>query len=202
MIWQYGYKEYSSKILLPRDSHSVSDGDTVGAKKSIRLANFKILTIINKMKNRVIILLFLILNFGCNSQPKKKDKPINKEEVVHLKDTVKIRGKSILILLPDSLRFLSYVNSGQEWIYEVDSDFGFGFSKALDSLNIEGINEEITVKRYVEIIDCKGCPFTVDRDTINYGYILTKPSGEIEIDKNVFGAEYYIQSFENYFKKK
>ena len=40
------------------------------------------------MKNRVIILLLLILNFGCNSQPKKKDKPINKDEVVHLKDTV------------------------------------------------------------------------------------------------------------------
>ncbi|MFN8428509.1 MAG: hypothetical protein U0V04_00885 [Spirosomataceae bacterium] len=32
MIQQYGYKEYSSKILLHRGSHSVPDGDTVGTK--------------------------------------------------------------------------------------------------------------------------------------------------------------------------
>lgn len=123
------------------------------------------------------------------------------QQYTHLKDTVKIKGKSILILRPDSLRFQSYLDSGKEWIYEVDSDFGFGVSRALDSINIEGVFESVTDKRYVKIENCLNCPLIVDRDTIDYGFILTKPNRAIVIDQNVYGAEYYIKKFENYFEK-
>ena len=106
-----------------------------------------------------------------------------------------------MILRPDSLRFQSYLDSGKEWIYEVDSDFGFGFSIALDSLSFDGVTEEVTEKRYVKIIECKGCPLIIDRDTIDYGFILTQPNKKIEIDNNVFPSEYFIERFEEYFKK-
>ena len=138
-------------------------------------------------------------------QSQKAESEIKKEESQefhHLKDTIKISGKTILFLRPDSLRFQSYLNSGEEWIYEVDSDFGFGVSTALDSLNFDEVIEEVTEKRFIKIVECKGCPKLIDRDTIDYGYILSRPDKEIEIQANtVFGAEYYIQSFENYFNE-
>lgn len=119
----------------------------------------------------------------------------------HLKDTMKICGNTILILRPDSLRFQSYLDSGEEWIYEVDSDFGFGFSKALDSINYNGVYEEVTEKRYIKIYDCKECPLLIDRDSINYGFILVKTNGVVKIDNKVFTSEYYIDQFEKYFKE-
>ncbi|WP_157490929.1 hypothetical protein [Maribacter dokdonensis] len=161
------------------------------------------------------LILVIILSFsGCKPEPKKLDQITveNKmqsdngiediQEFTHLKDTIEISGKAILILRPDSLRFQSYLDSGKEWIYEVDSDFGFGFSTALDSLNFDEVIEEVTEKRFVKIVECKGCPKLIDRDTIDYGYILTRPETEIEIQGNsVFGSEYYIQKFEKYFKE-
>ena len=156
------------------------------------------------------MLIFLITS--CQSEKKKNESGTDSQQTVseieekeiqeftHLKDTINISGKTILILRPDSLRFQSYLNSGKEWIYEVDSDFGFGFSMALDSLNLDGVIEEVTDKRYVKIIECTGCPLIIDRDTIDYGFILTRPNKEIEIDNNVFPSEYFIAEFEEYFK--
>tara|TARA_R100000789_G_C3014649_1_gene152134 strand:+ start:1621 stop:2118 length:498 start_codon:yes stop_codon:yes gene_type:complete len=164
------------------------------------------------MKKSTLIFFLTLILIGCKSEPKKNvdltesqksESEIGQkdsQEFVHLKDTIKISGKTILILRPDSLRFQSYLDSGKEWIYEVDSDFGFGFSTALDSLDLDGVIEEVTEKRYVNILDCKGCPMLVDRDTIDYGFILTKPNSGIDIDNNVFSSEYYIQEFQNYFK--
>ena len=163
-------------------------------------------------KSNLIFFLTLIL-ISCKSEPKKNvdltesqksESEIGQkdsQEFVHLKDTIKISGKTILILRPDSLRFQSYLDSGKEWIYEVDSDFGFGFSTALDSLNFDVVTEDVTEKRYVKIIECKGCPLIIDRDTIDYGFILTQPNKKIEIDNNVFTSEYFIERFEEYFKK-
>ena len=165
------------------------------------------------MKNLTLIFLQILILIGCKSEPKKIENVTesqkseseigqkDSQEFVHLIDTIKISGKTILILRPDSLRFQSYLDSGKEWIYEVDSDFGFGFSIALDSLNFDGVTEEVTEKRYVKIIECKGCPLIIDRDTIDYGFILTQPNKKIEIDNNVFPSEYFIERFEKYFKK-
>ncbi len=157
----------------------------------------------------IIILLF----YGCNSDLKNhkensdiletdlKSDTIKSQLPTHLKDTVKISGNTILILRPDSLRFQSYLDAGKEWIYEVDSDFGFGFSIALDSVNINGVNEDVTDKRFVKILGCKDCPILIDRDTIDYGFILVKTNESIRIDNSVFSSEYYIQEFEQYFNR-
>lgn len=165
------------------------------------------------MKNLTLITLAIFLIYACKSDIKNADEKINTLEVesntdqlktqkfTHLKDTIKIKGNTILILRPDSLRFHSYLNSGKEWIYEVDSDFGFGFSTALESINYNGVYEDVTDKRFVIIYDCKGCPLLIDRDTIDYGFILTKRKGVIKIDNKIFPSEYYIDQFEKYFNE-
>ena len=165
------------------------------------------------MKNLTLIALSIFLIYGCKSDMKNADEKINISEIepntdqlktqklTHLKDTINLKGSTILILRPDSLRFQSYLNSGKEWIYEGDSDFGFGFSTALDSINYKGVYEDITDKRFVKIYDCKGCPLLIDRDSIDYGFILTKRNRVIKIDNKVFPSEYYIDQFEKYFNE-
>lgn len=117
-----------------------------------------------------------------------------------LKDSIRIRGNSILILIPDSLRFNSYVEDGYEGIYEVDSDFGFGVSGALDSFNLKNVNEQVTDKRFIQIEDCNGCPLVIDRDTIDYGIILTGIDRDLKIEQYIFGQGYYLNLFNEYFK--
>lgn len=161
---------------------------------------------------KLILLILIFSLLGCKSEPKnietnnfvpvtdKSPDSIFAQDYTQLKDTVNIKGNYILILRPDSIRFQSYLNSGKEWIYEVDSDFGFGVSTALDSFNVNGITESITDKRFVKISDCKNCPTIIDRDTLDYGVILTGENKEVKVDDNVFGSEYYIDLFKNYFK--
>ena len=72
------------------------------------------------MRKLTLILVLIIISIGCKSEPKKIDQ-ISEEnkaesdyglkefqEFTHLKDTIEISGKTILILRPDSLRFQSY----------------------------------------------------------------------------------------------
>lgn len=117
----------------------------------------------------------------------------------NLSDTLHISRKTIAILRPDSARFQSYVQAGDNRIYEADSDFGFGTHEALESFEMEGVKELYTTRRYISIRDCATCPRIVDRDTIDYGIILTRPHEEIMIDDKIFGKEYYLEMFESYF---
>jgi hypothetical protein len=117
-----------------------------------------------------------------------------------LQDSIRINGNTIVILRPDSLRFQSYIENGDEWIYEVDSDFGFGISEALDSFNLKNVNETITVKRFIKIEDCNSCPIVIDRDTIDYGIILTGEKRDLKLDQNIFGRDYYIELFNEYYR--
>ena len=172
------------------------------------------------MNKYLIIFTLCLLILSCDNRVKKNkgvaserlidtlirlDENINKGqnkvklEESYLIDTIKVYGNSIIVLRPDSLRFQSYLNNGEEWIYEVDSDFGFSFLMALDSFNLLGVEEHVTQRRYVEILDCKNGPIVIDRDTIDYGVILTAPGRDIEVDQNLFGGEYYIDLFKKYF---
>ncbi|UZO79645.1 hypothetical protein NBT05_11855 [Aquimarina sp. ERC-38] len=122
-----------------------------------------------------------------------------KEDIPHLKDTIKVSGNTILILRPDSLRFQYYVNIEEPGIYEVDSDFGFGVSEALDSFELDSIKKSITERRYVQIFNCNKCPVIIDRDSIDYGILLTRNDRDVKIDQNIFGKEYYLDKFKKYF---
>ena len=72
-----------------------------------------------------IILVIVLLSFGCKSESNKSTQIINEsviefdgdiKDVTHLKDTIQISGKTILILRPDSLRFQYYLDTGKKWI--------------------------------------------------------------------------------------
>lgn len=153
-----------------------------------------------------ILFLFLLLYFP--NQPtliaqKYSDNRDNieqkNEEFASLKDTLKVAGNAIVVLRPDSLRFNSYIKSGKEWIYEVDSDFGVGINGALDSFQHSNIQELITTKRYISIENCRDCPTVIDRDTIDYGIIMSRQNKNIQIDQNIYGADYYLELFKKYF---
>lgn len=119
----------------------------------------------------------------------------------HLKDTIEIKGNAIIILLPDSLRFQSFIDKDEEWIYEVDSDFGFGISEAMDSLKPDFAAEFVTKKRFISIADCLNCPAIIDRDTINYGVILTSKGKPFKISEDIFGSAFYMDLITEYYKK-
>jgi hypothetical protein len=149
---------------------------------------------------------------SATTSPGKKDSitspnPINNEtsdiqfSQHHLQDTTVIRGDFVLFLRPDSIRFENY-SKEDENIYDADSDFGFGISATTDSISrnkkYNNIHTTISDKRYVVIMDCKNCPKTIDRDTINYGLILASKGKEIKIQTNLHSGD-YLQDVDEYF---
>jgi hypothetical protein len=122
----------------------------------------------------------------------------------HLRDTVTISGNVILFLRPDDARFNSYVSAQEPGIYEVDSDFGAGISRTLDSIpksNLyKDISASVTEKRYVVINDCEGCPITIDRDSVNYGFILSAAGKKHILSRSVH-SHAYIPEIEEYFER-
>ena len=165
----------------------------------------------------------IVLLFACNSPTNKDNNPerisVEKQDSIpaskistkptipvkvlptHLHDTTVIQSEFVLFLLPDSLRFESYAE-GEENIYEADSDFGFAISATMDSISKNGKYKSIRTatsdKRYIVIKDCKGCPQTIDRDTINYGLILTSKGKEIRTTTNLHGGN-YLYEVDEYF---
>lgn len=173
-----------------------------------------------RMKIKTLFLVLIITLFSCkNSSDKKEENELTIETKVNeekfdtkddseqidkstwtsLRDTLKIVGNSIVILRPDSLRFNSYLKSGEDWIYEIDSDFGFGVTKALDSFHNSNIEKVFTDKRFIKIKGCNECPKLIDRDTIDYGIIMISQNKNIQIDQNIYGMEYYLELFNKYF---
>ena len=122
----------------------------------------------------------------------------------HLQDTTIIDGNFVLFLRPDSTRFDRYTKEGAE-IYEADSDFGFGIAATMDSISnnikYKNIRSAISVGRFIVIKDCKSCPLTIDRDTINYGLILTAQNNEIKINTFIHSGD-YLYDIDEYFNIK
>ena len=127
--------------------------------------------------------------------------PKNENPKTRLQDSITVGGNTIIVLRPDSLRFQFYIDNGEEWIYEVDSDFGFRVSAALDDFERINVSKEVTEKRFIQIVNCDECPLLIDRDSIDYGIIMIGINRKIKIDQNIFGKEYYLQLFEEYFEK-
>lgn len=120
-----------------------------------------------------------------------------------LKDTEFVKGNVVVFLRPDSARFENYLNEGHG-IYEIDSDFGFGISAAMDTMELnskfKNIQAIVSVKRYILLIDCNECPKVIDRDTIDYGTIFIKVGKNVLLERsNVFASEALLNSIMNYF---
>jgi hypothetical protein len=121
----------------------------------------------------------------------------------HLQDTTMITGDFVLFLRPDSTRFDDYAKEDEN-IYEGDSDFGFAISATMKvverSNKYNSIRTAISDRRYVVIEDSKDGPQTIDRDTINYGVILTSKGKAARIETNLHGGD-YLQDIDKYFRR-
>lgn len=92
-------------------------------------------------------------------------------------------GNQILFIRPSDEKFKSL--EGEQGIYEVDSDFGFGIQRTIDSLELhpkyEKINFEVVTSKFLEISDCKNAPILINTDTLLYRALLTAPEKELQI---------------------
>lgn len=115
-------------------------------------------------------------------------------------DTLRVEGKHVIFLRPSEEKFKSLED--QPGIYESDSDFGFGISLTIDSLETNPIYSKIkntvTVDRYIEIKDCADCPKIIDRDTLFYGLILTAPNQKTKTITSIHSMP-YLDEIDEYF---
>ena len=120
----------------------------------------------------------------------------------HLADTTFLHGANILFLMPDSARF-EQLASEDEGVYEADGDFGSGVSATMDSMShnkrYQNIHRGISHKRFVVILDADGGPKTVDRDTLNYGLLLTAKHKPMQLT-NMIHSGTYLEEINDYFK--
>src|SRR5690606_25430255 len=91
-------------------------------------------------------------------------------------------GNKILFIRPSEEKFESLKNDNG--IYEVDSSFGFGIQRTIDSLRLQSkyknLKFEVVTERFIEIKDCKNCPIKIDTDTLLYTTVLIAPDKEIQ----------------------
>jgi hypothetical protein len=198
---------------------------TIQNKKSIVLLNNK--SRFQLMKRILPALAILFFIFGCADDDDKTatdsvavkpaDSSIKKTDTAHiavlkdstklvgphLSDTAMFAGSWVIFLRPDSARFDFYDKKMAHGLNEADADFGAAISMAIDSIvgnqNFKGIKGMVSTKRYITLLDCKGGPLTIDRDTVNYGIILTGTDRVMRAEQNVYGGEHYIKVVRKYF---
>jgi hypothetical protein len=48
-------------------------------------------------------------------------------------------------------------------------------------------------------MDCKNGPVTIDRDTVNFGVILTGTAKDLKAEQNVYPGAHYLKLIRKYF---
>lgn len=176
------------------------------------------------MKRILNFLLISILAFGCgpaeetdaDSLPDTVTQPLPKDHtdvsttadstklvLTHLSDTAVVLGDWVIFLKPDSARYASYSQKLQEGIYAADADFADASTMTIDTIitnkNFKGIKAMISTRRFIKVMDCKECPVTIDRDTVNFGVILTGTGRPMKAEQNVYPGAHYIKAVRKYF---
>jgi hypothetical protein len=177
------------------------------------------------LKNKIVVLLSL-LALGCGQPAEKpvsdtaavkdtakknlpaadngKDSTIFSD--VHLTDTTFIDGNHVTFLRPDDARYDSYLHNPKSGIKTADAHFGDATTMAIDTIlgnkKFKGIKAIVSSHRYIVITDCKTCPITIDRDTINYGIILSAKGKEIKFEQDIYPGQHYIGMVRDYFSVK
>lgn len=158
---------------------------------------------------RLFSFLILILLTACSSDKSSSKRTISTTKPnthtydTHLRDTVTVRGNFILFLCPDDQRFESYTKDPNSGIYEIDGDFGIGIANTLDELSknkkFNGVQSLVSTKRYILIQDCATCPFMIDRDSIDYGVILSAKNQQIKTIHGAVHGSNFLQEIRAYF---
>lgn len=178
------------------------------------------------MKRTLPALLILLFAFGCADDDRKSPAdsakasadslkklpdslhltlPADSTRLIgtHLKDTAVVLGDWVIFLRPDSMRFESYSKNLKQGIYDADADFGDAVSMSIDTIlgnkDFKGLKAMISNKRYIKVMDCKRGPVTIDRDTVNFGVILTGTGKELKAEQNVYPGPHYLRLIRKYF---
>lgn len=134
------------------------------------------------------------------SHPENKSAP---PTTTHLKDTCYAAGNFILFLRPDDSRYAELEKTDEDGLGDGDADFAVGITATEDSLKqndrYKGITLLISTNRYIRIEDCQGGPLTIDRDSVNYGYILSGKGRPIAKTYNSVHSGNYLEEIEEYF---
>jgi hypothetical protein len=121
----------------------------------------------------------------------------------HLKDTTYASGNFILFLQPDDARYVELDKGSEGNAGDADSDFGVGINATQDSLKKSDRYKNIKVltsaHRYIFIKDCKDCPLIIDRDSVNYGFIISVNGKTISKSYNSVHGGDYLGELDEYF---
>jgi hypothetical protein len=120
----------------------------------------------------------------------------------HLHDTTFVEGSVILFLRPNDARYAELDSTSDE-IGEGDADFGVGINSTFDSLKsntqYKDIKGLVSTNRYIKIKDCLDGPLVIDRDTVNYGFIMSAKGKSFERLYNNIRSGDYLEEIDSYF---
>ena len=78
-----------------------------------------------------------------------------------------------------------------------------GINSTLDSLKSNPLYKDIkgivSTKRFIKIEDCLGGPLVIDRDTVNYGFIMSAKAKSFERLYNSIRSGDYLEEIDSYF---
>lgn len=148
---------------------------------------------------RWVPFLIIVCVFSCQQQ---KD-VTRKDAVSHLKDSIQVEGDAVVFLVPDSTRFDQLNADPESGAVEVDSDHGYAIQQTVDSIQkdpmYQGITITVTSSRYIHFSGCFTCPPWMDRDSVNYGYVMTGPGRKPLMAINTVHGGDYLQEIHEYF---
>ena len=132
-----------------------------------------------------------------------KEAPPQPKLKTHLQDTIYVEGSFILFLRPNDSRYAELESISEEGLGDADSDFGVGINSTLDSLkknpDYKEIKGFVSQNRYIYIKDCLGGPLVIDRDSVNYGFIMSaKGKGIAKLYNSVRSGD-YLEEIASYF---
>jgi hypothetical protein len=146
-----------------------------------------------------IFVFLVLLLFSCKQQR-------NAEEQVpasHLKDSIQVDGDAVVFLVPDSIRFGQLNADPASGAAEVDSDHGYAIQQTIYSIKkdrmYQGITITVTNTRYIHFSGCATCGPWMDRDSINYGYVMTGPGRKPVMAINTVHSGDYLQEIHEYY---
>jgi hypothetical protein len=146
-----------------------------------------------------ISVFLILLVFSC-AQRKDTELPV---PALHLKDSIQVDGDAVVFLVPDSIRFGQLNADPASGTAEVDSDHGYAIQQTVDSIKkdpmYKGITITVTNSRYIHFASCATCTPWMDRDSINYGYVMTGPGRKPVMAINTVHSGDYLQEIHGYY---
>lgn len=148
---------------------------------------------------RWVPFLFIVFSFSCKQQKHVKQE----DRSSHLRDSIQVDGDAVVFLVPDSTRFSQLNADPASGTAEVDSDHGYAIQQTVDSIKkdpmYKGITITVTNSRYIHFVSCATCTPWMDRDSINYGYVMTGPGRKPVMAINTVHGGDYLQELHEYF---